>query len=440
MKRAQPLISRCSLVFLLNLVTVAPHSFSQTSAYERTFPEPPARVERALKSLLPLSGRLPTLEGFAASGTRPLERYQRAFYQCTIQVTSAPDGGSRVQIGAKITAWYADSDSSKSGYQLLPSNGRIESDLLDRLGDALGKKAEVPEMPRPAQTPPAGTQAPNDESPPLVSAPTGGTFAPGGSITETMRAGASRLNSNAAADSGQTPKPGPPQPDDPHIDELTKQAKNLQEILRNQARPTNLVAVRHDNTPVLASPSESAKELFQASAEDEFEVLDANSNWVHVRISGLSRGWIRRSELEMPGSSQPAAQKPQEPPASAPAPDASLFQVESEQIASFPGDWEPLRGKTVKIVSVQNAPGKSVDIDSYAKLEFAKSVFKKEYAELAETSSSAAGVVLIFDSVDGGMLAATVPVLQLWKSGTLSDEAMWRRCYVDPPEMFSSGQ
>ena len=47
----------------------------------------------------------------------------------------------------------------------------------------------------------------------------------------------------------------------------------------------------------------------------------------------------------------------------------------------------------------------------------------------------------IFDSADGGMVAATLPVLREWKAGTLSDEGLWRRCYFDPAEMFhATGQ
>jgi hypothetical protein len=44
----------------------------------------------------------------------------------------------------------------------------------------------------------------------------------------------------------------------------------------------------------------NAKPLFLATAHDEFEMLDFNADWVHVRISGLSRGWIWRTSLEMP--------------------------------------------------------------------------------------------------------------------------------------------
>jgi hypothetical protein len=45
--------------------------------------------------------------------------------------------------------------------------------------------------------------------------------------------------------------------------------------------------------------------------------------------------------------------------------------------------------------------------------------------------------VLIFDSVDGGMIAATLPTVQAWKAGTLSDAALWHQCFFDPPETFS---
>jgi len=129
------------------------------------------------------------------------------------------------------------------------------------------------------------------------------------------------------------------------------------------------------------------------------------------------------------------------PPATPPTPAAKApFQIEDEQIASFPGDWEPLRGKTVKIVSVRQMADSTADPGSQAKLTFAKSLFGKEYADLTQSLSTAAGIVLIFDSSDGGMMAATVPVLREWKAGTLSDEALWRRCYFDPPEMFRAGQ
>jgi len=72
---------------------------------------------------------------------------------------------------------------------------------------------------------------------------------------------------------------------------LQAEAASLEDVLKNQAHPKNLVAVKKSGTPVLATPSITGKTLFMASAHDEFEMLDFNADWVHVRISGLSRGW-----------------------------------------------------------------------------------------------------------------------------------------------------
>ena len=118
--------------------------------------------------------------------------------------------------------------------------------------------------------------------------------------------------------------------------------------------------------------------------------------------------------------------------------DQKSFQVQSEQIASFPGTWAPLRGKTVSIISVQKTTDSSSNTGSSAKLVFAKSLFDKAYGDVEKGSTSVDGVVIIFDSEDGGMTATTVAVLRQWKTGALSEGAFWRRCFFDPPEAFSS--
>jgi len=80
------------------------------------------------------------VDGFVATGDKPLNQYERAFYQFTIDVLPRTGGGTIVRVTAKITAWYADKDPAKSGYQVLPSNGRLELDLLDRLEEKFGGK------------------------------------------------------------------------------------------------------------------------------------------------------------------------------------------------------------------------------------------------------------------------------------------------------------
>ncbi len=426
---------RAALPMVALLMAVQSGS-AQAVPNERTYRQSKSAVEKALKELQPsMSGRLPALEGFASPGDHPLNRYQRAYYQSAVQVSSTTSGGSLVRVSTKVTAWYADSIPSRSGYQLLTSNGRIESDLLDQLTDLL---ATSPSATGSSQTfPAASAKRPSTAGKgienkgaqePTISAPMPRSPDAGRTFSSSAEAG---LSAQQLADSKNSLKPLD-QPDRTATG-LQAEAASLEEVLKNQAHPKNLVAIRKSGTPVVATPSLNSKTLFLASAHDEFEMLDFNVDWVHVRISGLSRGWIWRTSLEMPEGISDIPQAG----ASAKLVAADLFQVTREETAPFPGDWEPLRGKNVKIISVQKIQENEKDSGARAKLEFAKSLLDKNYAELAAKSQELAGVVLIFDSVDGGMIAATLPTVQQWKAGTLSDAALWHQCYFDPPETFN---
>jgi len=214
---------------------------------------------------------------------------------------------------------------------------------------------------------------------------------------------------------------------------LQAEADNLAEVLKNQAHPKNLVAVKKTGTPVLSSPSLTAKPEFLASQHDEFELLDFTRDWVHVRISGLSRGWIWRTSVEMPDG-VPDTDEQKEAGMS---PAADLFRVIREETAQFPGDWEPLRGKSVKILSVQKVDENSKDAGPKQRLEYVKFLLDKNYAEISQ-KTDLSGIVVIFDSADGGMIAATITVLDQWRAGRLSDSALWHKCFFDPPETFDS--
>ena len=429
-------------VFPLVVLLVAAQSGSaQAGSYERTYRQSKSAVEKALKELQPsMSGRLPALEGFASPGDHPLNRYQRAYYQSAVQVSSTASGGSVVRVNTKVTAWYADSIPSHSGYQLLTSNGRLESDLLEQLTDLLatspsaassggssgesfpGSAPSATSAKRPSTAAKGIENKANQE--PTISAPMPRLPETGRTFSSSADAG---LSAQQLADSKNSLKL------DRTATGLQAEAVSLEEVLKNQAHPKNLVAIKKSGTPVVATPSLNGKTLFLASAHDEFEMLDFNVDWVHVRISGLSRGWIWRTSLEMPEGISDIPQAG----ASAKLVAADLFQVTREETAPFPGDWEPLRGKNVKIISVQKIQENEKDSGARAKLEFAKSLLDKNYAELAAKSQELAGVVLIFDSVDGGMIAATLPTVQQWKAGTLSDAALWHQCYFDPPETFN---
>ena len=387
---------------------------AQTSPNERAFPQSKATIERALKTVQSsVAGRLPLLEGFVVGGERPLDRFTRAYYQCAVQINSVASGGSLVRVSAKITAWYADPTPSHSGYLVLPSNGRLEADLLDQIADTLNGKA-----------------VPAADSKPVTSF----------KLQPSLSAPMPRLPDGSFRDSGVNRPPDAvpslkAQTDaaEKHEQELANEAKGLEEILQNQTHPTDLVAVRTNGTPVLQSPNAEGKILFPATAGDEFELLDANSNWVHVRISGLSRGWIRRSALEMPEGT--AAGKRQSGDSASDA--SEEFKLSNEQLALFPGDWEPLKGKIVKILTVQKTNEGVKSSGSRAKLLFAKTLLQKKYAELAATDNAPAGIVIIFDSDDGGMLAATSTTLKEWQASSVSDETIWQQCFFDPPEVFA---
>src|ERR1700680_226482 len=113
-----------SLMMFILSVSVTRGAAAQAVPYARTFPKSKDEVDKALKELQAYAGqRLPIVDGFVATSEQPLNRYERAFYQFSIDLLPASSDGTIVRLTAKITAWYADSDPAKSGYQVLPSNG-----------------------------------------------------------------------------------------------------------------------------------------------------------------------------------------------------------------------------------------------------------------------------------------------------------------------------
>lgn len=402
--------------WLLVVLFASIFSLAQNSPQQKLFSAPVSEVRAALKNLPGgASGSLPVLDGFVIAGTRKLEAYRRPYYQCSVKVTPAPSGGSLVRVTAKITAWNG--DPAHSGYEVLPSNGRLESDLLDRLQDRLATSAEgkattpLSSSPANAETTHASKLPAPEISAPMPQFPSAsGTNQPSGS------------RNNDDQDAG-----------------LESEARGLEQLIQNQSHPTNLVAVKQDQTPVLQDPRSDAKVLFLASAEDEFEVLDVNPEWVHVRISGLSRGWLRRASIEMLDGAENVARAPKVAPApeqqsaKEPSLSSALFSVSGEEEGSFPGDWAPLKGKTVKIISIQQAPGTGRITSPQDKMRLTEDLFRKEV-----TSKSSAGLVLIFDAEDGGMVAATQAVLDQWKKGSLTEQALWKQCYLDPPEILGA--
>ncbi len=404
---------------------------AQSKAYERTFSQPAASVRKALQQIQGgMAGHLPILDGFADAGEHPLDRYQRGYFQAAVQVSSTAAGESVVRISAKVTAWFDDPQKIHSGYEVLRSNGRIENDVLDQLSEQLAatsSKKSAPSSSKPTSEVAHSVPTKNSSEPP-ISAPQPRVF-DSPSVLSPLSRGLATAESTSENGASQPGKPAV----DPDRTRLQAELQQLQEVFKNQAHPKNMAAVKKSGTSVVSTPSLSAKPMFLAAAHDEFEILNYNQDWVHVRISGLSRGWIWRNDLEMPDT------VPDNPSAPATSAAAEFFHIVREENAQFPGDWEPLRGKNVKLISVQKIDESAKDSGSQLKLEFAKSVFQKAFAELAQKSDDLAGIVLIFDSADGGMIAAPQSILAKWKAGALSDSGFWRSCYFDPPETFTGG-
>ena len=403
------------LLCFVSLTSFARETSAQAIPYARNFAVPRAQVEQALKDLQAYSGqKLPVLDGFVAPADKPLDRYERGFYQFSIELLSGDAGSTIVRLSARITAWYADRDVSKSGYQVLPSNGRLELDFLDRLEEKLTGKA-------------VSAASPTSNSP---QAPQPKLDLSGARTAATMAA----------------PLPQPAQQPDEiallrnqriagekRVQQLTAELQNLQELQHTQAHPRNLIVVKKSRTPIYAKNAESSRSLFEAAANDEFEFLDEEGEWIHISISGDSRGFVRKTSVELP---EGLAARLQSSSAS-PEENFTGFRIEREETGDFPGDWAPLKGKKVKIFTVQLLSQNAKETGPTVRLSYCLALFEKGLREGSAANPPPEGVVAIFDAADGGIAAATSANIQKFSSGSLKGEAFWQQGYLDPPDAIA---
>jgi hypothetical protein len=373
-------------------------SAAQSAPFERRFQNPKTAVDKAVQELCAsTSGRLPILEGFVETTDQSLDHYERGYYQCVVQVASDTWGGTLVRVTAKITAWCADPNPARAGYRVLPSNGRLEMDLLDRLEEVLARVT------------------PGSASPPQ---PATGPRPPPEAQVQPVEDLRSLKQRREEAER--------------HMKQLSSELQNLEEILHNQAHPNDLAIVRKSGTPVMAKPQANAPVLFTADGEDEFQILDKEGAWVQVQISGASRGWIRRAQLDLPGGLADSAKKAG---ASDPTDDPP-FRVTREEANAFTGAWVPLRGRTVRVIWVEPTSTSGKPSSPRAKRDFVKSLFLKAYREVSSADQTVLGVVVVFNSADGGQIAATLASVKQWQGGNLSEASFWQQCSLDPPEAF----
>jgi hypothetical protein len=218
--------------------------------------------------------------------------------------------------------------------------------------------------------------------------------------------------------------------------QLIEQGNSLRDILRNQTRPSNLAVIKEPKTAILERPLEGSKTVLVADAEDEFQIVDTPGAWVHLQVSGISRGWVRRDQVDVPAPSAGGVSELENDPRTFDR--GPTFQQTREEISVFPGKWEPLDGKKVKIIWIQPLNRKSFGTEP--KLKLVKSVLRNSFNDASGATPPLAGVVVIFDSEDGGMAATTMVALQQWHAGHLPDVAFWKRCLLDPADAFKTGE
>jgi hypothetical protein len=400
-------------------------------------------------------GRLPTLEGFVEDQTKPpLYRYEKGFYECTLDVTPAIGGGTLVVVSTKITAFLNDPDTGVSGYRVLISNGRVENDVLDRIEETLNPNAA-----------PATSSAPGPPAPVSAAAskpaPSSGGLRPARNFTppatpynETVAASASNSTtgeSSSHGDSSSSSETRAPRTqiaptaslptgesveamrnrrlaDERKVQDLNAYVRNLESIQQNQSRPADLAIVRKSKTPILTKNVEGAPVLMMSESQDEFQVLDVSGPWVHVQLSGASRGWLRRTQVEMPAGFAQSSESAEARAAS----DTGPFKLAKEETNPFTGSWDKLRGKNVRIEWVA-APGTT---NPGQKLAFAKSIFLNAYDGLGSSHEGVEGIVVVFDSADGGQIAATLASVKQLAEKSISEAAFWRACSLDPVDAF----
>src|SRR5580700_8284539 len=397
------------------MASLAHETPAQAIPYARNFPMPRPQIEQALKDLQAYSGqKLPVLDGFVAPAEKPLDRYERGFYQFSIELLPGDAEGTIVRLAAKITAWYADRDVTKSGYQVLPSNGRLELDFLDRLEEKLTGKPVASASP--TANSPQAPQAKLD----LSGARTAATMAaPLPQAAQEPDEMALLRNQRIASEK--------------RVQQLTAELQNLQELQRTQAHPRNLVVVKKSRSPIYAKNADSSRVLFEAAANDEFEFLDEEAEWIHISISGDSRGYVRKNSVELPEGLATRLQS------AAAGPEAKFtgFRIEREETGDFPGDWAPLKGQKVKIFTVQLLSQNPKETGPTARLNYCLALFEKGFREGSAANPAPEGVVVIFDAADGGIAAATSANIQKLASGDLKGETFWQQGYLDPPDAFT---
>ncbi len=356
-------------------------SAPDSSSAEREYAFPLTNVQAALQQMGAFRGsRLPSLDGFIRPTRVKLDQYERPYYEYKIDLTPHGNAKTLVHVKANVSAWFPDPSGKDSGYQSFESNGRLESDLLDRLADFLNNnRATV------------------------------------GADAETLQKEINDAHEQRVAT-------------EQRIAELEQQLARMRDPQpQAQAGEVRYVSVARPGVAILGAPQVKASVVLRAQRDDEFEVAERRGAWLQVKLDDGKSGWVRSAEVEGMPTEDSAASK---------GGPVSGFSVIREMTSTFSGDLPRLKGKTALYVWAR-PEGSSLNVQANRKFPFAESVFMQRYQEVTHGANAAvAGIVVIFLDQAGGIVAASLDDIRQWADGNLSQHAFAEKCSLDPPSAF----
>jgi len=418
---------------VLAMFAAASAHAQQPAPLQKVYNHPQAEVERALRDLgAYATASLPALDGFVTGDSNTFDSYDHPQYDFRIKVTAPAPAQTVVSVSAKITAWYSDAAPSQSRYALLPSNGRLEKELLDRLGAYLERENS-------AQPASAAPKPANPSGAPVLMVP---SLPPGAKTSSSTRSGNTAATQPStstvpARESNYGNVPAPSSANEvakvrAEREAIEQEGKKLEQQIaqleadrRSRKYLSDLAMVKIAQAPVFAQDNELSKVLFRADPEDEFEVTDAHLGWVHIRLEN-GQGWIMMNQLQLPNEKDDSG-------------DSADFAEPNEEVAPFTGDWALLKDKPTLFVVAQ--PRHAIPQDSLgrAQIDFAKRAFVDGYRAAAHSQEKIDGVAVVFLGDKAGMVAATLPEITQWHKGAISEKLFLERCFLSPPEAFRDG-
>jgi hypothetical protein len=289
---------RILLILFALLICATLASAQDADSTDRVYKHRKAEVEEALQALKAYAtNRLPVLDGFVNANASTIAKLENPHYQLRIEIESQGPIQTLVSVSAKITAWNAEEDPSRSQYVVVPSNGRLEQDMLDRLSVFLEKGNVERSVDRNSEGRGGSTTnssaAPLEDtavaptSPPGVSAgagrgsvsshspPTGAPPAEA-SVAPASPSSASRANSSdpAALASEIASVRAERQAAEMSQRKLQQQVSELEANASSQKFLSNLAVVKTPQASIFEQDDDTSKVLFRADPEDEFEVIN----------------------------------------------------------------------------------------------------------------------------------------------------------------------